>query len=186
MTELAAQLVERVLPEVPARQWVLSLPWSLRYLLAFDAALCRDVLAVFIRVVFGWLRRRAMRHGVRNGQCGAVTVIQRFGGALNANVHFHSLVLDGVFTRPTATAAPVFQALPRRRTPRSPRCSSGSTRAGGGSCADAGAGPRSPAKPIRRWVTLTRTRSSSRCATTRRSGASPPSWPAFRSAPTVD
>ena len=51
MTELAAQLVDRVIPDVPVRQWVLSLPWSLRYQLAFDAPLCRDVLAVFIRVV---------------------------------------------------------------------------------------------------------------------------------------
>jgi hypothetical protein len=48
-------------------QWVLSLPWSLRYLLAFDAALCRDVLAVFIRVVSGWLQRRAAGHGVAEG-----------------------------------------------------------------------------------------------------------------------
>ena len=36
MTELAAQLVDRVIPDVPVRQWVLSLPWSLRYQLAFD------------------------------------------------------------------------------------------------------------------------------------------------------
>lgn len=27
-----------------------------------------------------------------------MTVIQRFGGGLNLNVHFHTLVLDGVFT----------------------------------------------------------------------------------------
>jgi Putative transposase len=31
---------------------------------------------------------------------------------LNLNVHIHSLVLDGVFTRSTPTAAPVFHALP--------------------------------------------------------------------------
>lgn len=83
MTELAAHLVDRVIPDVPVRQWVLSLPWSLRYLLAFDTALCRDVLAVFMRVVFGWLRRAAARHGLRDSQCGAVTVIQRFGSSLN-------------------------------------------------------------------------------------------------------
>ncbi len=41
-------------------------PW-----LAFDAALCRDVLAVFIRVVFGWRRRRAAIEGIRDSQCGA-------------------------------------------------------------------------------------------------------------------
>ena len=112
MTELAAHLVDRVIPDVPVRQWVLSLPWSLRYQLAFDATLCRDVLAVFIRVVFGWLRRRAASRGIRDSQCGAVTVIQRFGSSLNLNVHLHSIVLDGVFTRSTPTGAPVFQALP--------------------------------------------------------------------------
>ncbi len=112
MNELAAHLVDRVIPEIPVRQWVLSLPWSLRYQLAFDAALCRDVLAAFIGVLFRWLRRAAARQGVRDGQCGAVTVIPRFGGSLNLNVHLHSLVLDGVFTRPTPTAAPVFHTLP--------------------------------------------------------------------------
>jgi hypothetical protein len=34
---------------------------------------------------------------VGDPRCGAVTFIQRFGGALNLNVHFHTLVLDGVF-----------------------------------------------------------------------------------------
>ena len=29
-------------------------------------------------------------------QAGAVTLIQRFGSALNANVHFHMLFLDGL------------------------------------------------------------------------------------------
>ena len=112
MSELAAHLVDRVIPDVPVRQWVLSRPWSLRDQLAFDAALCRDGLAVFIRVVFGWLRRTAVRAGVGEGPCGAVTVIQRLGSALNVHVPRHSLVLDGVFTRPTPTAAPVFHPLP--------------------------------------------------------------------------
>ena len=33
-------------------------------------------------------------------QTGSVTVVQRFGSALNLNVHFHTLALDGVFTEP--------------------------------------------------------------------------------------
>src|SRR5262249_9686865 len=45
MSALAAQLVEHVIPHMPVRQWVLSLPWSLRYQLALDAPRCRDVLA---------------------------------------------------------------------------------------------------------------------------------------------
>jgi Transposase zinc-binding domain/Putative transposase len=111
MSELAAQLVDRVIPAVPVRQWVLSLPWSLRYQLAFDAALYTDVLAVFMRGVFAGLRRAAVREGIAEAQCGAITAIQR-GSSLNLNLHLHSLVLDGVYTRPAPEAAPVFQPAP--------------------------------------------------------------------------
>ena len=80
------------------RQWVLSLPFALRYRLAYDAALTSAALGVFVRTVFGSLRRRAHKQwGVARGQCGAVTFVQRFGDALNLNVHFHSLLLDGVY-----------------------------------------------------------------------------------------
>ena len=48
--------------------------------------------------MLGFYRRRARRRGVPDGRGGAVTVIQRFGGGLQLNVHFHSLLLDGVFT----------------------------------------------------------------------------------------
>ena len=73
-------------------------PHRLRYLLAYNHALCRAVLGVAVRAVLGFYRRRAGRTGVREGRSGAVTVIQRFGGGLQLNVHFHSLLLDGVFT----------------------------------------------------------------------------------------
>ena len=97
MAELAAHLVDAVLPHVPVRQWVLTLPYRLRYLLAWNHQLCRAVLAVHVRAVLGFYRRRARRRGVPDGRGGAVTVIQRFGGGLQLNVHFHSLLLDGVF-----------------------------------------------------------------------------------------
>jgi len=84
MADTAAHLVDRVLPEVPVRQWVLSLPFALRYRLAYDAQLTSAVLGVFVRTVFSSLRRRARKHwGVERGQCGAVTFVQRFGDALN-------------------------------------------------------------------------------------------------------
>src|SRR5881628_2181427 len=97
MAELAAHLVDAVLPHVPVRQWVLTLPYRLRYLLAWNHKLCRAVLAVHVRAVLGFYRRRARRRGVPDGRSGVVTVIQRFGGGLQLNVHFHSLFLDGVF-----------------------------------------------------------------------------------------
>jgi hypothetical protein len=47
------------------------------------------------------------------GQCGAVTFIQRFGSALNLNVHFHTLALDGVYTyAPDVAENPRFLPLP--------------------------------------------------------------------------
>jgi len=111
MADTAAHLVDRVLPGVPIRQWVLSLPWRLRYRLAYDAPLVQEVLGIFVRAVFGSLRRRA-RHqwGVMCGQ-GAVTFFQRFGDALNPNVHFQSLVLDGVYSR-TPQGTLRFHVLP--------------------------------------------------------------------------
>jgi hypothetical protein len=98
MADTAAHLVDRVLPVVPVRQWVLSLPFGLRYRLAYDSRLAGEVLRIFVRRVFASLRRRArQRRRVDDPQCGAVTFVQRFGGALNLNVHFHTLVLDGVY-----------------------------------------------------------------------------------------
>jgi hypothetical protein len=112
MSELAAHLVERVLPAVPIRQWVFTVPVPVRYQLAFDAGVTRAVLRVFLRTVFGWQRQRATRRGVVEARSGSVTAIQRFGGALNANVHCHALIFDGVYTRPTPTTRPVFHRLP--------------------------------------------------------------------------
>ena len=98
MVEKAAHLVDHVFPEVPVRQWVLSLPHRIRYRLAYDQDACTVALRAFMRTVFVDLRRRAkLRHGVSNGKPGGITFVQRFASSLALNVHFHSLVLDGVY-----------------------------------------------------------------------------------------
>ena len=52
MADTAARLVDDVFPpNVPVRQWVLSLPINIRYRLAYDGALLSDVLTIFLRVV---------------------------------------------------------------------------------------------------------------------------------------
>ncbi|MFM7507862.1 MAG: transposase zinc-binding domain-containing protein [Rubrivivax sp.] len=51
MSQTAAHLVERVIPHVPVRQWVLSLPITLRVLLAAQPELVTPVLQVVQRVV---------------------------------------------------------------------------------------------------------------------------------------
>jgi len=100
MADTAAHLIDRVLPIVPVRQWVLSLPFALRYRMAYDSRLMSDILNIFVRAVLGNLRRRGRELlGLRSSQGGAVTFVQRFGDALNLNVHFHMLALDGVYVR---------------------------------------------------------------------------------------
>jgi len=98
MTERAAHLVDAVLPWVAVRQWVLTLPYRLRYQMAWNHGLSRAVLRVYTRVLGDVYARGARARGIDDGQTGMVTALQRAGGALNTNVHFHTLVLDGVFT----------------------------------------------------------------------------------------
>ena len=102
MTERAAHLVDHVFPDVPVRQWVLSLPYRLRYQLAWDHDLCRAVAGVLMRAVDRVLRARSRDEGVEEGRGGGITVIQRSGGAANLNLHIHAIVLDGVFARDAA------------------------------------------------------------------------------------
>ena len=92
MTVRAAHLIDHVFPDVPIRQFVLTLPPRLRYLLAWDHALCRAVVANYLRAVLGWLRHQAKRRGVADGRGGAVAVVPRFGAALNLNVHSPALM----------------------------------------------------------------------------------------------
>ena len=101
MNSQAAHLVERVLGAHPVRQWVLSFPIGLRYLMAYDASLCAEVLRLSVREIFRHYRRSAKRRGqvpsMVGPRCGAVTFIQRFSSSLQLNVHFHILLLDGVY-----------------------------------------------------------------------------------------
>src|SRR4029450_11272693 len=98
MTERAAHLVDAVLPWVPVRQWVLTVSYRLRYQMAWNRGLSRAVLRVYTRVLLDVCTRGARVRGVPGGRTGSVTVVQRAGSGLNVNLHFHTLVLDGVFT----------------------------------------------------------------------------------------
>ena len=115
MSDVAAHLVDEVLPEVPIRQWVCSLPWSLRYPLAYNRRLCADVLAAFVGALTRSLRWRAKRQlglrSIEDALVGAGTFIQRSDSSLRLNVHFHTLALDGVYVRDPRGAL-VFHALP--------------------------------------------------------------------------
>ena len=97
MTERAAHLLDHVFPDVPVRQWVLSLPYPLRYLLAWNHDLCRAVTAIAMRAILKFLHDQAREAGIADPRGGAVVIVQRFGGSVNLNPHLHILALDGVF-----------------------------------------------------------------------------------------
>ena len=113
MTETAALLVDDVLPHKPIRQWVLSFPYPLRFLLSNNPQVMSKVLGIVNRAISTHLIKKA---GLKATQAhtGAVTLIQRFGSALNLNVHLtcmdalmpwahgcagtaHMLFIDGVY-----------------------------------------------------------------------------------------
>ena len=66
----------------------------------------------FLRVVYGWYRRRAQAQGHADGRCGSVTFVQRFGSSINLNPHVHVLVIDGTYVDgedgPASVPAPPF------------------------------------------------------------------------------
>jgi len=85
MVETAQHLISAVIPHVPVRQWVLSLPILLRYLLAAQPQLLNPLLEIIHRAINSHLLKKA---GLKTteGQSGGVTFIQRFGFALNLNM----------------------------------------------------------------------------------------------------
>ena len=96
MAETAALLVDDVLPHKPIRQWVLSFPYPLRFLLSNSPQVMSQVLGIVNRSISTHLIKKA-GFKTTQAQTGAVTLIQRFGSALNLNVHFHMLFIDGVY-----------------------------------------------------------------------------------------
>ena len=97
MADSAAHLRDCVFPSVPVRQWVFTLPKRLRFLLAWRPKLISLMLRLFLRALFAWQRRCARKQGIAAPLCGAVSFVQRFGSALNLNIHVHAILPDGVF-----------------------------------------------------------------------------------------
>jgi len=113
MTGTAAQLVDRVIPDVPVRQWVLTVPHSMRLLLAQKPAALTAVHRILVtEIERAYLAttateaRDAERHG------GSVTFVQRFSGSLGLHVHFHLVAADGLFVRDTADSPVRFVTAP--------------------------------------------------------------------------
>ena len=85
MVETSAHLIDHVIPPVPVRQWVLSFPWPLRLLFARQPSKLSRCLAGIIRAIETNLIHRAGLTRASGDQAGVLTLVQRFGSALNLN-----------------------------------------------------------------------------------------------------
>jgi hypothetical protein len=68
-------------------QWVLSVPFPLRFLFASQPKVMGKALGIVNRTIATHLTRKA-GYSKTTAHTGAVTLIQRFGSALNLNIHF--------------------------------------------------------------------------------------------------
>ena len=89
-------LVDRVMPKVPYRQWVVSLPFELRMLVAFDSDVANAVFRIATSAIFAAVESMAAEDGVLGTPAG-VLHLQRFSDGGMLNVHGHFVISDGVF-----------------------------------------------------------------------------------------
>lgn len=83
------------------RQYVLSVPFELRLLLARDATAYGAVTRIFAEEVMRSQRARARERGVAGAMSAGVSVQQRWGSSINLNPHVHAAWCDGVFIEGT-------------------------------------------------------------------------------------
>ncbi len=67
------------------------------------------MLRIALKRIERWYRKATGRKG---GKSGTVTAVQRFGSALNLNLHFHVVSIDEVFDRGADDALHFFQGTP--------------------------------------------------------------------------
>ena len=108
MAQTAAHLVAQVIPWVPVRQWVVSVPIPLRYWMASSQDLTATVHTIIRTTIGQYYVNQAVTRGVPRDkvQPGSVTFIQRFGSAINLNVHYHVVFLEGVYLDRTDQGRP--------------------------------------------------------------------------------
>jgi len=103
MSNTAAHLVDHIIaPDVTLRQWVLSVPFELRLLLAAKPDALSAVGRIFIQEIQRWQRQQAQALGFERVEGAAVSFCQRFGSSLNSSIHWHVIVPDALFV-PEAT-----------------------------------------------------------------------------------
>ncbi len=95
MAESAALLIDEVFPKSPFASGCSAFLSSYAFAGSPSPA-DGPVLSIVYRTLSTHLIKKA-GYTKASAQTGSVTLIQRFGSALNLNVHYHMLFLDGVY-----------------------------------------------------------------------------------------
>ena len=108
MAQTAAHLIEQVIPWVPTRQWVVSVPIPLRYWMASSQDLTAKVHTIIRTTIGQYDVNQAVTQGHERATVhpGSVTFLQRFGSALNVNLHCHCVFIEGVYLDRTDEGRP--------------------------------------------------------------------------------
>jgi hypothetical protein len=97
MAQTAAHLIDHVIPPVPVRQWVISLPKRLRGVLGDRPKAVAAVTRIFLAEIEKLLCSNHATLPSPRPRLGAVSFLHRFGSGLNRHAHLHAAVTDGVF-----------------------------------------------------------------------------------------
>jgi hypothetical protein len=90
----------------------MTFPRPIRYLMARDRTAITAICAIFNRTLFAYQRREAKKAAFDKVLPGSITFVQTFGSALNLNIHFHTLLMDGVFIDTPVEEPITFLELP--------------------------------------------------------------------------
>lgn len=109
-------LRERVIGSTPVRHWAFSVAPPLRFYIGFDPSLLTEVLNCYTDAQARCLKWKAKKllklKSVNQAIPASITTIQRWSKTLDLNVHFHSIVADGVFVQREPDGEVTFHQLP--------------------------------------------------------------------------
>jgi len=103
MAQTAAHLADHVIPPVPVRQWVISVPKRLRGMLADRPRAIAALTKIFLDEIERLLCAAAGVPAAADTpsssrpRLGGISFLHRFGSAINHHVHLHACVTDGIF-----------------------------------------------------------------------------------------
>ena len=134
MAQTAAHLVECVIPWVPTRPWVVSVPVPLRYWMAASQELTAKIHTIIRTTIGQYYVNKAVTRGCERANIQPVGHLSpAFGSAINLNLHFHCVFLEGVYLDRTDQGLKPGLSKPSR--PAIPTSPPWSRRSAIGSCA---------------------------------------------------